>query len=135
MHYVSAENLGKSYGIKPLFDKISFQISEGDKIALVARNGSGKSTLLKIIAGKEVPEEGKIWVSKDVDLAFFEQEPRLEENETVLDNVFHIAHPVINVIKKYEAAVDAGNDDEIGRMLVEMDELGAWDFDAKVKQI
>jgi ATP-binding cassette subfamily F protein uup len=135
MHYVSAENLGKSYGIKPLFDKISFHISEGDKIALVARNGSGKSTLLKIIAGVEVADEGRIWINKDVDVAFFEQDPQLVDGATVLDNIFHIAHPVINVIKDYEAAVDAGNDDRIGEMLVKMDEAGAWDFDSKVKQV
>ncbi|HEY9178925.1 MAG TPA: ATP-binding cassette domain-containing protein, partial [Flavipsychrobacter sp.] len=60
MHYVSAEGLTKSYGVKPLFENITFHISEGDKIALVARNGSGKSTLLKILAGKDVPDEGKL---------------------------------------------------------------------------
>src|SRR6476660_2203855 len=98
MHYVSAENLGKSYGIKSLFESISFHISEGDKIALVARNGSGKSTLLKIISGNETADEGKIWINRDVDVAFFEQEPRLEEQATVLDNIFHIAHPIINTI-------------------------------------
>jgi ATP-binding cassette subfamily F protein uup len=135
MHYVSAENLGKSYGIKPLFSGLSFHISEGDKIALVARNGSGKSTLLKIIAGVEVQEEGKIWINKDVDVAFFEQEPRLDEKSSVLDNIFHRAHPVINVIRDYEAAVDAADDDAIGRMLIKMDEMGAWDFESKVKQI
>jgi ATP-binding cassette subfamily F protein uup len=135
MHYVSADNLGKSYGIKPLFENISFHISEGDKIALVARNGSGKSTLLKIIAGKEIVDEGKLWINKDVDVAFFEQEPQLEENKTALDNIFHIAHPIINVIKEYEAAVDEGNDEKITNMLAKMDEFGAWDFDSKVKQI
>ena len=71
MHYVSAENLGKSYGVKPLFSEISFHISEGDKIALVARNGSGKSTLLKIIGGREIADDGKLWLNKDVDVAFF----------------------------------------------------------------
>jgi ATP-binding cassette subfamily F protein uup len=135
MHYVSAENLGKSYGIKPLFSGISFHISEGDKIALVARNGSGKSTLLKIIAGVEVQEEGKLWINKDVDVAFFEQEPRLDEKSSVLDNIFHRAHPVINAIRDYEAAVDAADDEAIGRMLIKMDEMGAWDFESKVKQI
>src|SRR6476619_3383392 len=119
MHYVSAENLGKSYGVKPLFSGLDFHISEGDKIALVARNGSGKSTLLKIIAGKEIADEGKIWVNKDVEVAFFEQEPKLEEQATVLDNIFHIAHPVINTIKLYEAAVDADDDEAIGRLLVQ----------------
>ena len=135
MHYVSAENLEKSYGIKPLFEGISFHISEGDKIALVARNGSGKSTLLKIVAGKETAESGKLWVSKDVDVAFFEQDPRLDEKGTVLDNIFHTAHPIIQVIRDYEAALDEGNDEKLGRLLVAMDEAGAWDFDAKVKQI
>lgn len=135
MHYVSAENLSKSYGVKPLFENISFHISEGDKIALVARNGSGKSTLLKIIAEKEFADEGKLWISKDVDVAFFEQEPQLEEHRTVLDNIFHLSHPVINIIKEYEAAVDEGNDQKITNLLAKMDEVNAWDFDFKVKQI
>ncbi len=52
MHYVSVEALTKSFGVKPLFENISFHVEEGDKIALVARNGSGKSTLLRILAGK-----------------------------------------------------------------------------------
>ncbi|HEY6954374.1 MAG TPA: ABC-F family ATP-binding cassette domain-containing protein [Flavisolibacter sp.] len=135
MHYVSAENLSKSYGVKPLFENISFHISEGDKIALVARNGSGKSTLLKILAGKDISDEGKLWVNKDVDVAFFEQEPQLEEDKIVLDNIFHTTHPIINVIKEYEAAVDEGDDAKITTLLARMDEVGAWDFDSKVKQI
>lgn len=127
--------MSKSYGVKPLFENISFHISEGDKIALVARNGSGKSTLLKIVSGKETVDEGKLWVNKDVDVAFFEQEPKLDESKTVLDNIFHSAHSIINVIKEYEAAVDEANDEKIARLLTKMDETGAWNFDSKVKQI
>ena len=135
MHYVSAQALTKSYGIKPLFENLSFHLSEGDKIALVARNGSGKSTLLKIIAGVDVADEGKVWVHKDVDVAFFEQEPKLEEGRSILDNIFHHSHPIINAIKEYEAALDAQDEGKLGHLLGQMDELGAWDFESKVKQI
>ena len=59
MHYVSVENLSKSYGVKPLFHNISFHIEEGDKIALVARNGSGKSTLFSLVLGDASPDVGR----------------------------------------------------------------------------
>jgi ATP-binding cassette subfamily F protein uup len=104
MHYVSAEGLSKSFGIKPLFKNISFNIEEGDKIALVARNGSGKSTLLRILAGKDGPDSGKLWVHKDVTVALFEQEPVFQENKTILENIFFHNHPVINANREYELA-------------------------------
>ena len=135
MHYVSAEGLTKSYGIKPLFENISFHIEEGDKIALVARNGSGKSTLLRILAGKEVPDEGKVWIHKDVNVALFEQEPTFLENRTILDNIFHHDHPIINAIREYEAIIETNDSEALGASIVKMDELGAWTFESKVKQI
>lgn len=135
MHYVSVEGLGKSYGVKPLFEDISLHISEGDKIALVARNGSGKSTLLKILAGKETADSGTVWINKEVTVALFEQEPVFREELSVLDNIFHHNHPVINAIREYESASESGSPEELGKAIVKMDELGAWDFDAKVKQI
>ena len=136
MHYVSVENLTKSYGIQPLFSNISFNIEEGDKIALVARNGSGKSTLLKILAGKETPDSGKLWISKDVDVVLFEQEPQFSDDKSVLDNIFFHNHPIINAIKEYELLSEDGADiDKLTDAIVKMDELGAWDFDTKVKQI
>src|ERR1700712_1444399 len=131
MHYVSVEGLTKSYGIKPLFTNISFHISEGDKISLVARNGSGKSTLLKILAGKETAEKGTVWVNKDVTVALFEQEPTFIENKTILDNIFHHQHPVMNAIKEYEDAIDSGDEKQLTNALVSMDEQDAWDFDYK----
>lgn len=135
MHYVSAEGLTKSYGITPLFRNITFHINEGDKIALVARNGVGKSTLLRILAGKETPDEGKLWINKDVTVALFEQEPQFDDSKTVLDNIFHMHHPVIAVIREYEAAVENGDGHLLAAAITKMDELGAWDFEAKVKQI
>lgn len=135
MHYVSVENLGKSYGIKPLFRNISFHINEGDKIALIARNGSGKSTLLRILAGLETADEGKVWINKDVNTVLFEQDPLFMESSSILDNIFSHNHPVINAIKKYEAAEDSNDADKIADALIGMEDHNAWDFDAKVKQI
>jgi ABC transport system ATP-binding/permease protein len=135
MHYVSVEGLGKSYGIKPLFQNITFHIEEGDKIALVARNGSGKSTLLKIVAGSETAENGTVWIHKDVTVALFEQEPVFIEDKSILDNIFHHNHPIINAIKEYEAASDDGDIEKLTDAIVRLDELNAWDFDTKVKQI
>jgi ATP-binding cassette subfamily F protein uup len=135
MHYVSVEGLTKAYGIKPLFSGISFNIEEGDKIALVARNGSGKSTLLKILAGQETADDGKVWIHKDVDVALFEQEPHFQEHLSVLDNIFFHDHPMIRAIKEYEAATDADDHEKLGDAIIKMDELSAWDFDTKVQQV
>ncbi len=135
MHYVSAEGLVKSYGIAACFNNISFHINEGDKIALVARNGVGKSTLLRILAGKETPDAGKLWIHKDVTVALFEQDPQFDETKTVLENIFHSSHPIMAAIRLYEAAVDSEDGHALAEAIVQMDELGAWDFEAKVKQI
>jgi ATP-binding cassette subfamily F protein uup len=135
MHYVSAEFLTKAYGIKPLFSDISFHIEEGDKIALVARNGSGKTTLLRILAGKETPDNGKIWIHKDVDIALFEQEPSFNEELSILENIFDRDSPIINVIKEYEAVSEENDAERLNAAIIKMDELGAWDFEARVKQV
>ena len=135
MHYVSAEGLSKSYGIQPLFSNISFHIEEGDKIALVARNGTGKSTLLRILAGKETPDEGKAWINKDVDVVLFEQEPAFMEDKSVVDNIFFHNHPIMNAIREYEVISEQDDPVLLSAAVMKMDELGAWDFDAKVKQV
>lgn len=135
MHYVSAEGLTKSYGINPLFKNISFHINEGDKIALIARNGVGKSTLLRILCGNETTDSGKLFIHKDVTVALFEQDPKFDETKTVLENIFHTNHPVLNVIREYELASENEDGDKMAELFEKMDDLGAWDFEVKVKQI
>lgn len=138
MHYLSVENLTKSYSDKPLFENISFHINEGDKIALVALNGAGKSTLLKIISGSEIPDEGSVWIHKDVKVVLLSQQPQLEEQQSVLENIFNHDHPVLHVIRRYEqlTGTDAEPDPQaLADVMKEMDERNAWQFDAQVKQI
>ncbi len=138
MHYVTVEGLSKSYGEKPLFQNISFHIEEGDKIALVALNGSGKSTLLKILTGQEHSDEGKVWIHKGVTVVMLEQTSNFRENQSVLENIFDHDHPILNAIKEYEHLTDQEGEPDAQALttaIAKMDELNAWHFDAKVKQI
>lgn len=138
MHYVSVENLSKTYADKPLFEDISFNISEGDKIALVALNGSGKSTLLKILTGQEIADEGKVWVHKDVKVVLLDQDPYLNDERTILENIFSYDHPVVNALKRYESLTDSDvqpEPTELSDAIQEMDNLNAWHYDSTVKQI
>jgi ATP-binding cassette subfamily F protein uup len=137
MHYLSVENLGKSYGVKPLFTGISFHVSQGDKVAFVARNGTGKSSLLKILAGGDVPDEGTVWVHKDVRVALLEQDPRFLEDRSVADNVFMYPHPTLELIREYEKVSASEHPDQgvLTGLISRMDEAGAWQFEARVKEI
>lgn len=136
MHYLSAEKLSKIYGEKQIFSDITFHISKGNKICLVATNGSGKTTLLKILAGKEVPESGKVWLHKDVRLSFLDQDPELEENKTVLENIFNHKHPVVEVVKEYERLLETdAESNALQNSIEKMDELNAWNFESLVNQI
>jgi len=138
MHYVTVEGITKSYGEKPLFNNISFHIEEGDKIALVALNGTGKSTLLRILCGKETVDEGKVWVHKEVTVVMLEQQNAFDLKKTILANIFAQDHPILNAIREYEHLTDQDGDPDpalLANAIARMDELGAWHFDAKVKQI
>jgi ATP-binding cassette subfamily F protein uup len=138
MHYLSVENLSKSYADKPLFEDLSFHVNEGGKIALVALNGTGKSTLLKILCGIEIPDEGKVWVHKDVKVVLLDQDPAINDKRNILENIFDHDHPVLNAIKRYELLTEGEAEPDpvaLAEAMQEMDELNAWHFDAKVKEI
>ncbi len=137
MHYASVEHIGKSFGIRTLFKDISFHIEEGDKIALVARNGTGKSTLLKIIAGLDQPDEGTVWVHKDIHIVMLQQEQDFDLSKSVLDNIFRMDHPVVQAVREYELFVESGSDDHetLGKLVAKLDDLNAWSFESNIRQV
>ena len=86
--YLQIENISKSYGPKVLFEKIGFNINEGDKIALIAPNGTGKTSLMRILAGKDKSDSGgKIMFLKDIKIAFLEQEYDFDPQKTIFDQI------------------------------------------------
>ena len=87
--YLDVQNLTKSFGALLLFQDISFSISEGQRIGLVARNGTGKTTLLSILAGKEGYDSGEIIFKRDLKIGYLEQKPSFEPEESVLDACFN----------------------------------------------
>ncbi|MBX3721197.1 MAG: ABC-F family ATP-binding cassette domain-containing protein [Turneriella sp.] len=84
---ISLQNLGMSYGERDLFTKVSLQLNEGVRYGITGANGSGKSTLLKIIAGRDIPTEGKIDIQKGTRIAYLEQNLPLESGETAIQIV------------------------------------------------
>lgn len=135
MQYATVDNLTKSFVEKPLFTDITFNIQQGDKIALVAKNGAGKTTLLRVLAGKDTADSGKIWINKEVNVCFLDQNPEFEEEKTALENILGHNHPVINAVREYEKAIATHDEERLPDLMHRMDELEAWNFESKVKEI
>ncbi|WP_336664548.1 ABC-F family ATP-binding cassette domain-containing protein [Elizabethkingia meningoseptica] len=135
MNYVTAENLTKSYGVKVLFENISFNINEGDKIAIVAKNGSGKSTLLKILMGKEIADRGNVVINKDIQVVLFDQEIDFDSNLTIEEFMMTLDSAPIRALKNYHASLHSTDHDFIEKALAEMEVHKAWDLENEMKQI
>ncbi len=133
--YVQVEKLKKSFGDLVLFEDITFGIDKDQKVALVAKNGTGKTTLLNIIAGKDTPDEGKITFRRDLKIGFLEQIPPLNNSNTIIDEVFHASPAIKNAIIEYNKAIHTKNKDLLAESTEQMEQLQAWDYDVKVKQI
>ena len=80
---INAQKLSKGFGAKPLFENVSFTVSEADRIGLIGPNGSGKSTLLRILAGTEQPDSGDLAVRKRLQLSYVEQDSRFVAGASV----------------------------------------------------
>ncbi|MCB0650544.1 MAG: ABC-F family ATP-binding cassette domain-containing protein [Saprospiraceae bacterium] len=138
MNYLTLEQVSKSYGEKVLFDHIDLTINKGQKVALVAKNGEGKSTLLRVIGGKESPEgeNCKLMLRRGISIGFLEQEPEFYEENTVLEAVLDSDNPLIQATKRYEfALLNPGDTKEMMAASAKMDDLKAWDFEARIKEV
>ncbi|WP_276497531.1 ABC-F family ATP-binding cassette domain-containing protein [Pontibacter litorisediminis] len=137
MNYLSAENISKSFGDRWLFKNLNFGISQGQRVVLVGVNGSGKTTLLNVLAGKLPPDEGSVSVRKEVSIGYLGQNPEFDEELTVQQTIFAMQNETLELIKEYEAAISNPNTgaEKMQQLMVRMDELQAWDFEVKVKQI
>ncbi len=137
MHYATLENISKSFGIRQLFKDITFHISEGDKIALIARNGFGKSTLLNILSGKDTPDTGTVWVHKDIKLVMLTQENDFDGEKSIYDNILSMNNEVVKVVRAYEEYNESGIEDadKFQDILIRMEDLDAWNFENQLQQI
>ncbi len=136
MQYLNLDNLSKSFGEKTLFQNLSLVVNKGDKVALVAKNGSGKSSLVKILSNLDTPDSGQIYFANDIQVGILQQDPLLNKNQSVLENVLYASNPITKAIIRYEAALkDSNNQKKIEQAIAQMDATNAWDYEVKVKQV
>lgn len=137
MNILSVENLTKSFGEKLLFQDISFGIDAGQKVALISRNGAGKSSLIKIITGEDTPDTGKVTLGNYVRISYLPQNPWMDSRISILDYLFDSKDELTLLVKTYEHWVQtAQKGKEIpAEMLNRMDEMQAWNFESRIKEI
>ncbi|PZE21808.1 ATP-binding cassette domain-containing protein [Paenibacillus xerothermodurans] len=143
MNILTIENFHKSYGEKILFDDISFQINERQRIGLVGVNGTGKSSLLKAIAGLEPVDSGKLVHANHFRVEYLPQNPEFEPDSTVLEQVFFGDTPLMQALRDYEQALsslqEAPEDEKRQSRLFaaqqQMDTLNAWDASTLAKTV
>ncbi len=97
--YLDIQKLTKSFGNRILFEDISFSISEGQKVGLIAKNGTGKSTLLSIITGKEGYDSGSIIFRKDTNIGYLEQSPKFNPDESIESACFSNKHTETEILR------------------------------------
>ena len=143
MNFLSVDSISKSFGIKTLFENVSFGIDKGDKTALIASNGSGKSTLLKILVGKESMDSGTVIFANDIRVGYLEQLPRFDTEQTIEELIGAFSHSKLTgVVADYECALRNHKDDtdlktktRLEQAIAEMDAADAWSYELRFKQM
>lgn len=139
------QNLSKVFpGGKELFKNISLSFFPGAKIGVLGVNGAGKSTLLKIMAGVDKEFNGEAWAADGVKVGYLEQEPKLDANKTVMENVMDGLGETVELLKRFEEVsmkfAEPMSDDEMNALIEEqaslqekIDAVNGWDMERTVQ--
>lgn len=137
MNYLSAESLSKSYNDRWLFKDITLGIAQGEKIALVGENGTGKTTLIKILTGQIKQDDGVVSLRDGIKLGYLTQQPQVAPQLTVKEILFDDKNKIAKAVGEYEECIHDPHTtpERMQHVLELMEELNAWDYDAKVQEI
>jgi ABC transport system ATP-binding/permease protein len=131
----------KQLGMKTLLNSATFSLEATDKVGLIGTNGSGKSTLLKMIAGLEPIDGGQLVVNSGARVVYLPQQPELDPERTVIDQVFADSGEQIALVREYEALSEAMADGtapdhamaRLSELIERMDAIGAWELETNAK--
>ncbi len=138
MSILTLENVSKNFGLKPLFNGVSFGIEANERVALIGRNGSGKTTLLRVIAGEEPTDSGRVMFSGNPVVGYLSQNPQFAPEQTVLDAIFSAGDPVMGLLRDYENACHqlaaSGGDDmallaRVSELAGKLEAAGGWELE------
>jgi ATPase subunit of ABC transporter with duplicated ATPase domains len=140
----SMVGVGKFFDKKPVLKDIYLSYFYGAKIGVLGLNGSGKSSLLKIMAGVDKEFAGEVVVSPGYTVGFLEQEPKLDENKTVRENVEQGVQGTVDLLNEYnkinEQFANPLSDDEMNKLIErqgavqeKLDHLNAWELDSRLE--
>ncbi|NEO04405.1 ABC-F family ATP-binding cassette domain-containing protein [Moorena sp. SIO3I8] len=143
MSIFTLQSVRKDFGIKEILKEASFSLDPMDKVGLIGTNGSGKSTLLKIIAGLEPIDAGQLSINPKTKIVYLPQQPDLDDNNTVLEQVFADSGQQMTLIREYEElSQKLAHNPEDNQLLAQlssvtqqMDATGAWELETKAKII
>jgi ATP-binding cassette subfamily F protein uup len=143
MSIITLQSVKKDFGIKEILKDATFSIDSTDKVGLIGTNGSGKSTLLKMIAGLEPIDGGEILTNSAAKIIYLPQQPDINENLTVLEQVFADSGEQTTLVKEYEDIShklaqhpeDAGLMSRLSQIMQRMEATGAWELETNAKII